>query len=126
MTLQSILELSAKEVLSDYVTAIAWSPVGNTLAAASGAGEVYLLNKGVGGGREGGAQGRGACAASAGALREVSDAWRERGFGGARAVNTPQVATAAVEARRNAAIHARLWRLGGVARVRDETQRGSR
>jgi len=48
MTLQSILELSAKEVLSDYVTAIAWSPVGNTLAAASGAGEVYLLNKGVG------------------------------------------------------------------------------
>ena len=48
MNLKSILELSAKEVLSDYVTAIAWSPIGNTLAAASGAGEVYLLSKGVG------------------------------------------------------------------------------
>ena len=48
MTLKSILELSAKEVLSDYVTAIVWSPIGNTLAAASGAGEVYLLNKGIG------------------------------------------------------------------------------
>lgn len=43
MTLQSILELSAQETLSDYVTAIAWSPIGNTLAAASGAGEVCLL-----------------------------------------------------------------------------------
>ena len=29
MTLKSILELSAKETLSDYVTAIAWSPIGN-------------------------------------------------------------------------------------------------
>ncbi len=48
MTLKSILELSARATLSDYVMAIAWSPIGNTLAAASGAGEVYLLNKGVG------------------------------------------------------------------------------
>ncbi|NET57822.1 MAG: DUF2396 family protein [Symploca sp. SIO2E6] len=38
MILQSILELSAKETLLDYVTAIAWSPIGNMLAAASGAG----------------------------------------------------------------------------------------
>jgi WD40 repeat protein len=43
MTLQSILELSAKETLLDYVTAIAWSPKGNVLAAASGSGEVRLL-----------------------------------------------------------------------------------
>jgi len=43
MTLQSILELSAKETFSDYVTAIAWSPIGNTVAVASGAGEVRLL-----------------------------------------------------------------------------------
>lgn len=43
MTLKSILELSAKETLSDYVTAIAWSPMGNTLAAVSGSGEVRLL-----------------------------------------------------------------------------------
>jgi WD40 repeat protein len=43
MTLKYTLELSAKETLSDYVTAIAWSPTGNTLAAASGAGEVRLL-----------------------------------------------------------------------------------
>jgi len=48
MTLQSILELRAKETLSDYVTAIAWSPIGNLLAAASGAGEVQVLNHGVG------------------------------------------------------------------------------
>jgi WD40 repeat protein len=43
MTLQSILELSAKETLLDYVTAIAWSPKGKVLAAASGSGEVRLL-----------------------------------------------------------------------------------
>jgi WD40 repeat protein len=43
MTLKSILELSAKETLSDYVTAIAWSPMGSTLTAASGSGEVRLL-----------------------------------------------------------------------------------
>ncbi|MGI0484196.1 WD40 repeat domain-containing protein [Pantanalinema rosaneae CENA516] len=43
VTLKSILELSAKETLSDYVTAIAWSPIGNTVAAASGSGEVRLL-----------------------------------------------------------------------------------
>lgn len=48
MPLNTILELSAKETLSDYVTALAWSPIGNTLVAASGAGEVHLLNKGVG------------------------------------------------------------------------------
>jgi WD40 repeat protein len=43
VNLKSILELSAKETLSDYVTAIAWSPIGNTVAAASGSGEVRLL-----------------------------------------------------------------------------------
>jgi WD40 repeat protein len=43
VTLKSILELSAKETLSDYVTAIAWSPIGNTVAVASGSGEVRLL-----------------------------------------------------------------------------------
>ncbi len=43
MPLNTILELSAKESLSDYVTAIAWLPIGNTLAVASGAGEVRLL-----------------------------------------------------------------------------------
>ena len=80
---------------------------------------------GVGGGGEGGAQGRGACAAGGDALREVSDAWRERGFGGARAVDARQVAATGTGARRNAAIHPWLWRLGGVARVRDESQRGS-
>ena len=48
MTSQSILELRAKETLSDYVTAIAWSPIGNLLVAASGAGEVQVLNHGVG------------------------------------------------------------------------------
>jgi WD40 repeat protein len=45
MVLQSILELNIKETLSDYVTAIAWSPRGSTLAASSGAGEVILLKK---------------------------------------------------------------------------------
>jgi len=48
MQMKSLLELSAKETLSDYVTAIAWSPIGNMLAVASGAGEVYVLNQGVG------------------------------------------------------------------------------
>jgi WD40 repeat protein len=43
MALQSILKLSAKETLSDYVTVIAWSPTDNILAAASGSGEVRLL-----------------------------------------------------------------------------------
>ncbi|MBW4551507.1 MAG: WD40 repeat domain-containing protein [Aphanocapsa sp. GSE-SYN-MK-11-07L] len=43
ITLKSILEVSAKATLSDYVTVIAWSPMGNTLAAASGSGEVRLL-----------------------------------------------------------------------------------
>ncbi|KAM3104836.1 WD40 repeat domain-containing protein [Phormidesmis sp. 146-33] len=47
MTLQSILELSAKETLSDYVTAIAWSPIGNAVAVASGLGEVRLLKNSV-------------------------------------------------------------------------------
>lgn len=45
MILKSILELSAKETLSDYITAIAWSPMGNTVAAASGSGEVRLLSR---------------------------------------------------------------------------------
>lgn len=40
---KSFLERSFKHRLSDYVTAIAWSPLGNLLAAASGAGEVQLL-----------------------------------------------------------------------------------
>lgn len=48
MAFKSIVELSAKETLSDYVTAIAWSPVGNLLAVASGAGEVCLLKDFVG------------------------------------------------------------------------------
>jgi len=41
--LKSFLERSFKHRLSDYVTAIAWSPLGNLLAAASGAGEVQLV-----------------------------------------------------------------------------------
>ncbi|WP_250126500.1 hypothetical protein [Chroococcidiopsis sp. CCMEE 29] len=40
MTLKSILELSFKETF-------AWSPIGNMLAAASGSGEVHVLNQGV-------------------------------------------------------------------------------
>ncbi|WP_008314072.1 WD40 repeat domain-containing protein [Leptolyngbya sp. PCC 6406] len=38
-----LVELSAQHALADYVTALAWSPVGNTLAIASGGGEVSLL-----------------------------------------------------------------------------------
>ena len=41
--MKSFLERSFKHRLSDYVTAIAWSPLGNLLAAASGAGEVQLV-----------------------------------------------------------------------------------
>ncbi len=40
---QPILELSATAQLSDYVSAIAWSPSGNILAAACCNGEVHLL-----------------------------------------------------------------------------------
>lgn len=43
MVSEPILELSAQDALSDYVTAIAWSPMGNTLAVASGDGEVRLF-----------------------------------------------------------------------------------
>jgi dipeptidyl aminopeptidase/acylaminoacyl peptidase len=39
---QPLVELSAQHALTDYVTALTWSPVGNTLAIASGAGEVVL------------------------------------------------------------------------------------
>ncbi len=48
ITEQPILELSATTQLSDYVSAIAWSPVGNTLAAACSNGEVHLLKSFVG------------------------------------------------------------------------------
>jgi WD40 repeat protein len=43
MTSKTILELSAQTMLSDYVTAIAWSPLGNLLAVGTGSGEVRLL-----------------------------------------------------------------------------------
>ncbi len=42
-TLKSTLSLTTQDRLSDYVTAIAWSPVGNIVAVASGDGEVRLL-----------------------------------------------------------------------------------
>lgn len=42
--LKPLAELSHHHQLSDYITAIAWSSVGNTLAVTSGAGEVLLLN----------------------------------------------------------------------------------
>ncbi len=42
--LKPLAELSRHHQLSDYITAIAWSPVGNTLAVTSGAGEVLLLH----------------------------------------------------------------------------------
>ena len=42
---QPILELSATTQLSDYVSAIAWSPTGNILAAATCNGEVHLLDR---------------------------------------------------------------------------------
>jgi WD40 repeat protein len=48
LTEQPILELSATTQLSDYVSAIAWSPTGNTLAAACCNGEVHLLKSSVG------------------------------------------------------------------------------
>lgn len=48
ITEQPILELSATTQLSDYVSAIAWSPLGNTLAAACSNGEVHLLKSFVG------------------------------------------------------------------------------
>ncbi|WP_310429196.1 hypothetical protein [Chamaesiphon sp. VAR_48_metabat_135_sub] len=47
-TEQPILELSATTQLSDYVSAIAWSPIGNTLAAACCNGEVHLIKSFVG------------------------------------------------------------------------------
>jgi Tol biopolymer transport system component len=43
MTSKTILELSAQTMLSDYVTAIAWSPLGTLLAVGTGSGEVRLL-----------------------------------------------------------------------------------
>lgn len=42
--LKPLAELSRHHQLSDYITAISWSPVGNTLAVTSGAGEVLLLH----------------------------------------------------------------------------------
>ncbi len=45
---QPILELSATTQLSDYVSAISWSPIGNTFAAACANGEVHLLRSFVG------------------------------------------------------------------------------
>ena len=44
LSLRPLVELSADHALTDYVTALAWSPVGNTLAIASGSGEVSLLH----------------------------------------------------------------------------------
>lgn len=37
-----MLQFHAKEILSDYVTAVTWSPDGKTLAISSAAGEVML------------------------------------------------------------------------------------
>ncbi len=48
ITEQPILELSATTQLSDYVSAIAWSPIDNTLAAACCNGEVHLIESFVG------------------------------------------------------------------------------
>ena len=48
ITEQPILELSATTQLSDYVSAIAWSPIDNTFAAACCNGEVHLLKSFVG------------------------------------------------------------------------------
>ena len=45
---QPILELSATTQLSDYVSAIAWSPIENTFAAACCNGEVHLIQSFVG------------------------------------------------------------------------------
>ncbi|NJL48243.1 MAG: WD40 repeat domain-containing protein [Leptolyngbyaceae cyanobacterium SM2_5_2] len=44
LSLLPLVALSAQHSLSDYITALAWSPVGNTLAIASGSGEVSLLH----------------------------------------------------------------------------------
>jgi WD40 repeat protein len=41
------LQFHAKEMLSDYVTAITWSPDGKTLAVSSAAGEVMLVTVGA-------------------------------------------------------------------------------
>jgi dipeptidyl aminopeptidase/acylaminoacyl peptidase len=41
--IKPILELVVQETLSDYIVAIAWSPVGNTVAVAAGDGEIRLL-----------------------------------------------------------------------------------
>lgn len=41
---QDLLQLSWQGMLSDYVTAIAWSPDGTRLAACSAAGEVVLYD----------------------------------------------------------------------------------
>jgi WD40 repeat protein len=48
ITEQPILELSATTQLSDYVSAISWSPIGNTLVAACCNGEIHLLKSFVG------------------------------------------------------------------------------
>lgn len=48
ITEQPILELSATTQLSDYVSAIVWSPIGNTFAAACCNGEVHLIQSFVG------------------------------------------------------------------------------
>lgn len=44
---ESILSLRVQETLSDYITTIAWSPIGNMLAVASGDGEVRLFQDSV-------------------------------------------------------------------------------
>ena len=41
-SLKPLVKLQVHRSLSEYITALAWSPVGNTLAIASGAGEVVL------------------------------------------------------------------------------------
>jgi WD40 repeat protein len=41
-----LFDLHAAKMLSDYVTAVVWSPDGKTLAAASGAGEIVLWRQG--------------------------------------------------------------------------------
>ncbi|MEM7647852.1 MAG: WD40 repeat domain-containing protein [Cyanobacteria bacterium P01_A01_bin.70] len=42
LSLKPLVELQVHRSLSDYITALVWSPVGNQLAIASGAGEVVL------------------------------------------------------------------------------------
>ena len=41
------LQLHAKEMLSDYITSVTWSPNGKTLAVCSAAGEVMLATVGA-------------------------------------------------------------------------------